>query len=308
MPNTRLQHLHCSTRLRDRLSPRPTTSATSFSYRTSVTELQFLSFSSIKLIQFVDSKPSRVLVYKKNNPNLSPEGRLPNSPSTTKDTMHDAGLSAGHPNGTDSDDHYTLQLESSETLHYSRLESTRLAGERRQTSLPDWNRYMANYKIDYRSFTLPAFARNCLTLNSSLGLNISSTLSSSLSSSLTSNLNSSLTSNLNSSLSSSLKSGGSPKFTSGQPNAQCSVARADQRRCLISCLFAWLLVAASLAASFTNAQTLSPNAGPNFQTPPTGATYSQSPRTVATKYGIVRGTIITLPNLNLQQVEAFLGR
>ena len=189
--------------------------------------------------------------------------------------MHDGGrsFSAGHHTDRADSDHYTLQLEHGRTLHYPRrLESARLASERPQTSLPDWNRYMANYKIDYRSFTLPlrlpAFARECLRSS----FRPSSSLSSNLS--------------------------------SGQSNARCCVASTDQKRCLIFFLFAWLLV----AATNTNAQTLSPNSGPSFQTAPSGATHSQSPRTVATKYGIVRGTIITLPNVNLQQVEAFLGK
>lgn len=159
------------------------------------------------------------------------------------------------PDHSDSSDHYTLQLERVRMLGYR--ECTRLA---ERSGLAAWNRCVANYKIDYRSFTLPG-----------------------------------------------LHSGSRNRCGQRTGSSAGSFVRPDRR--LISFLVAWLLLAASLAVSFTDAQALSgqsPNS-PNFQTA-NGASHSQSPRTVATKYGIVRGTIITLPNVNLQQVEAFLGK
>lgn len=79
-----------------------------------------------------------------------------------------------------------------------------------------------------------------------------------------------------------------------------------QKQCLLSIFYVCVLVCASLVSTIGASQTLpggnSPNSAQN------GPLHSQSPRTVATKYGIVRGTIITLPNVNLQQVEAFLGK
>lgn len=85
--------------------------------------------------------------------------------------------------------------------------------------------------------------------------------------------------------------------------------RSSKKQCLISVFYLWLLAFTSLVTTLTNAQTLSDNSHsanvPNIaQNSPS---FSQSSRTVSTKYGIIRGTIITLPNLNLQQVEAFLG-
>ena len=50
-------------------------------------------------------------------------------------------------------DHYTLQLERVRMFAYR--DCTRLADRQRTGLLPDWNQCMANYKIDYRSFTLP---------------------------------------------------------------------------------------------------------------------------------------------------------
>ena len=76
----------------------------------------------------------------------------------------------------------------------------------------------------------------------------------------------------------------------------------SKTQCLISFFYALFLIVSSFQFQISNAQQILPT-GPN-QNP----LQSQSPRTVATKYGIVRGTIITLPNLNLQQVEAFLGK
>lgn len=70
--------------------------------------------------------------------------------------------------------------------------------------------------------------------------------------------------------------------------------------CLLSLFYIWLFFY-SLLISVASSQLVN---SPNQAQP----LHSQSSRTVATKYGIVRGTIITLPNVNLQQVEVFLGK